>query len=162
MEKCIHRVFGPQRNNGRREFFNITRDQAAAIVELLTTVGVELVDPSEYNQSRTTSTRSNMNRSNSNISQEDKEWFTSLLENLITTDDRERVQTMSQNQQNAYLRNNPLNKIIVGLGGNLSDFKRSVDELDNISVTRYCNSLLQEVTNPYSCAFIRLIKYNYQ
>ena len=162
VEKCIHRVFGPQRNNGRREFFNITRDQAAAIVELLTTVGVELVDPSEYNQSRTTSTRSNMNRSNSNISQEDKEWFTSLLENLITTDDRERVQTMSQNQQNAYLRNNPLNQIIVGLGGNLSDFKRSVDELDNISVTRYCNSLLQEVTNPYSCAFIRLIKYNYQ
>jgi hypothetical protein len=160
VETCIHRIFGPQRNNSRREFFNITLDQAAAIVELLTIVGVELVDPSEYNQQRTTSRITNHSRSN--ISQENKEWFMQLLETLIDTDDRERVQNMSQGQQKGYLRNNSLNGIIVGLGENLDGFKRAVDELDNTTVTDYCNSLLQGVANSYSRAFIRLIKYHYQ
>lgn len=162
VETCIHGVFGPQRNNDRREFFNITRSQATALVRLLTTVGVELVDPSEYDQSQTTSTQSNVNRSNIHISQEDKEWFTHTFEALKSTDDRVRVQTMSQTQQKGYLRNGSLIQIIQGLGHNLDDFKRAVDELDNTSVTQYCNSLLQDVTNSFSRAFLRLIKYHYQ
>ena len=164
VETCIHRIFGPQRNNSRREFFNITLDQAAAIVELLTIVGVELVDPSEYNQQRTTSRLTNHPRSNisrSNISHVDKEWFKKLLDYIIETDNRKRVQNMSLKQQKGYLRDSTLNEIIIGLGDNLGDFKRAVDELDNTSVNDYCNSLLQEVTKAYPSGFIRLIRYNY-
>ena len=159
VESYIHRIFGPQRINGRREFFNITEDQVSAIVELIKDKG-ELVDPSEYNQLQVTSRRKK--RRIIIISQGDKVWFVELLDSLIETDDRERVQTMSQDQQNAYTRDSTLNEIIVGLGDNLDDFKRAIDKLDNTSVTNYCNSLLVEIKNTYSRAFVNLIKYHYQ
>ena len=158
VETCMHGIFAPHRVNDRREFFNLTPGQLDAMIRLLTTVGVEQVDPGDYSQSRPTSRR--INRPNINISQGDKAFFKNLLECFIASDYRIRVRNMSQNQQKAYLRDTTLNKIIVGLGDNLGDFKRAVSQGDAPSITSYCDSLLQDETNAYSKAFIGLIKYN--
>lgn len=162
VEKLIHLIFAPQRYRDDREFFIISFDQIRALIDLLKLCGVEEVDPSEYRQSRPASVQKNVISSNNTISKGHKDWFERLLETLLKNDDRERKQKMKQTQKKSYLAPKSLSQIITGLGEKINDFKRAIDVQDNSSVNKYCCSLLYIVDDPYSKAFVKLIKYHYQ